>query len=157
MFCLPKTAWHPTCQLLARVEPGDLTRFGMIPEFVGRVPVLATLDELDEGALVSILTEPKNSLLKQYQKLFSLEGVKLRFTEGSLKAIAKKAVQRKTGARGLRAILEDVMLDLMYDIPSQSNVKEVIINEEVITERESPIMLYEKDKTAPPEEHKEAS
>jgi ATP-dependent Clp protease ATP-binding subunit ClpX len=142
--------------VLAQVEPEDLLKFGMIPEFVGRVPVLATLDELDEGALVAILTEPKNSLLKQYQKLFSLEGVKLRFTEGALKAIAKKAVQRKTGARGLRAILEDVMLDLMYDIPSQANVKEVIINEGCITNHESPIMLYEKEQGAPAE-HKEAS
>src|SRR5512135_2323599 len=127
--------------VLAQVQPEDLLKFGMIPEFVGRVPVLATLDELDEEALVAILTEPKNSLLKQYQKLLAMEGVKLRFTEGSLKAIAKKAVNRKTGARGLRAILEDVMLELMYDIPSQANVKEVIINEEVITNRESPIML----------------
>ena len=132
-------------EVLAQVQPEDLLKFGMIPEFIGRVPVLATLDELDEAALVAILTEPKNSLIKQYQKLMSLEGVKLRFTEGSLKAIAKKAVQRKTGARGLRSILEDVMLDLMYDIPSQNNVREVIINEEVILNRESPIMLYEKE------------
>ena len=131
--------------VLAQVQPEDLLKFGMIPEFVGRVPVLATLDELDEPALVAILTEPKNSLMKQYQKLLAMEGVKLRFTEGALKAIAKKAVQRKTGARGLRAILEDVMLDLMYDVPSQTNVKEVIINEEVILSRESPIMLYEKE------------
>jgi ATP-dependent Clp protease ATP-binding subunit ClpX len=132
-------------EVLAQVQPEDLLKFGMIPEFIGRVPVIATLDELDENALVSILTEPKNSLLKQYQKLLALEGVKLRFTEGALKSVAKKAVQRKTGARGLRAILEDVMLDLMYDIPSQTNVKEVVINEEVITNRESPIMLYEKE------------
>jgi len=131
--------------VLVQVQPEDLLRFGMIPEFIGRVPVLATLEELDEGALVKILTEPKNSLIKQYQKLLSLEGVKLRFTEGALKAISKKAVQRKTGARGLRSILEDVMLDLMYDIPSQSNVKEVIINEEAILNHESPIMLYEKE------------
>jgi ATP-dependent Clp protease ATP-binding subunit ClpX len=138
-------------ETLSQVQPEDLLKFGMIPEFIGRVPVLATLEELDEPALVAILTEPKNSLIKQYQKLLALEGVKLRFTEGALKAIAKKAVTRKTGARGLRAILEDVMLDLMYDIPSQSNVKEVIINEEVISSRESPIMLYEK------EQEKEAS
>ncbi|MBI5190953.1 MAG: ATP-dependent Clp protease ATP-binding subunit ClpX [Nitrospirae bacterium] len=131
--------------VLVQVQPEDLLKFGMIPEFIGRVPVIATLEELDENALVNILTEPKNSLIKQYQKLMSLEGVRLRFTEGAVRAIAKKAVQRKTGARGLRAILEDVMLDLMYDVPSQSNVKEVIINEEVITNRESPIMLYEKE------------
>ena len=134
--------------MLAQVQPEDLLKFGMIPEFIGRVPVLATLEELDEPALVQILTEPKNSLIKQYEKLMSLEKVKLRFTEGALKAIAKKAVSRKTGARGLRAILEDVMLDLMYDIPSQNNIKEVIVNEEVIMNRESPIMLYEKQKEA---------
>jgi len=139
--------------VLAQVQPEDLLKFGMIPEFVGRIPVLATLEELDEQALVQILTEPKNSLIKQYQKLLTMEGVKLRFTEGALKAISKKAVQRKTGARGLRAILEDVMLDLMYDVPSQSNVKEVIINEEVILNHESPIMIYEKE----PEKEKEAS
>jgi len=133
---------------LAQVQPEDLLKFGLIPEFIGRVPVLATLEELDEQALVKILTEPKNSLIKQYEKLMSLEKVKLRFTEGALKAIAKKAVTRKTGARGLRAILEDVMLDLMYDIPSQTNIKEVIVNEEVIANRESPIMLYEKQKEA---------
>ena len=132
-------------EILAQVQPEDLLKFGMIPEFIGRIPVIATLEELDEQALVQILTEPKNSLIKQYQKLLAMEGVKLRFTEGALAAIAKKAVERKTGARGLRAILEDVMLDLMYDVPSQSNVREVIINEEVILNRESPIMLYEKE------------
>ena len=117
----------------------------MIPEFIGRVPVLATLVELDEDALVRILTEPKNSLIKQYQKLLMMEGVKLKFTDGAMKAIAKKAVTRKTGARGLRAILEEVMLDLMYDVPSQQNVKEVVINEEVINSREAAIFLYEKE------------
>lgn len=132
-------------EILAQVQPEDLLKFGMIPEFIGRIPVIATLEELDELALVQILTEPKNSLIKQYQKLLAMEGVKLRFTEGALTAIAKKAVERKTGARGLRAILEDVMLDLMYDVPSQSNVREVIINEEVILSHESPIMLYEKE------------
>ncbi len=101
--------------------------------------------ELDEEALVRILTEPKNSLIKQYQKLLMMEGVKLKFTEGAMKAIAKKAVTRKTGARGLRAILEEVMLDLMYDVPSQQNVKEVVINEEVINSREAAIFLYEKE------------
>jgi len=131
--------------ILAKVEPEDLLKFGLIPELIGRIPVVATLEELDEAALIDILTEPKNSLVKQYQKLMALEKVNLKFTDGALKAIAQKAVQRKTGARGLRAILEDVMLDLMYDIPSQTNVREVIINEDVITERASPIMLYEKE------------
>jgi len=132
-------------EIIAKAEPEDLLKYGLIPEFIGRVPVIATLEELDEEALVQILTEPKNSLVRQYEKLLSFEKVALRFTDGALKAIAKKAVERKTGARGLRAILEDVMLDLMYDIPSQTNIKEVIINEDVITDRESPIMLYEKD------------
>ncbi len=132
-------------EVLAAVQPEDLLKFGMIPEFIGRVPVLATLVELDEEALVRILTEPKNSLIKQYQKLLMMEGVKLKFTEGAMKAIAKKAVTRKTGARGLRAILEEVMLDLMYDVPSQQNVKEVVINEEVINSREAAIFLYEKE------------
>ncbi len=131
-------------EILTQVQPEDLLKFGMIPEFIGRVPVIATLVELDEEALVQILTEPKNSLIKQYQKLMTMEGVKLRFTEGAMKAIAKKAVNRKTGARGLRAILEEVMLDLMYDVPSQQNVKEVVINEEVIMSREPAILLYEK-------------
>jgi ATP-dependent Clp protease ATP-binding subunit ClpX len=131
--------------VLAQVQPEDLLKFGMIPEFIGRVPVMATLVELDEEALVRILTEPKNSLIKQYQKLLMMEGVKLKFTEGAMKAIAKKAVVRKTGARGLRSILEEVMLDLMYDVPSQQNVKEVIINEEVINSREPAIFLYEKE------------
>jgi ATP-dependent Clp protease ATP-binding subunit ClpX len=131
--------------VLAQVQPEDLLKFGMIPEFIGRVPVMATLVELDEEALVRILTEPKNSLIKQYQKLLMMEGVKLKFTDGAMKAIAKKAVSRKTGARGLRSILEEVMLDLMYDVPSQQNVKEVIINEEVINSREPAIFLYEKE------------
>jgi ATP-dependent Clp protease ATP-binding subunit ClpX len=132
-------------EVLAQVQPEDLLKFGMIPEFIGRVPVIATLVELDEEALVRILTEPKNSLIKQYQKLLAMENVKLKFTEGAMKAIAKKAVSRKTGARGLRSILEEVMLDLMYDVPSQQNVKEVIINEEVINSREPAIFLYEKE------------
>ncbi len=132
-------------EVLAAVQPEDLLKFGMIPEFIGRVPVLATLVELDEDALVRILTEPKNSLIKQYQKLLMMEGVKLKFTDGAMKAIAKKAVTRKTGARGLRAILEEVMFDLMYDVPSQQNVKEVVINEEVINSREAAIFLYEKE------------
>ncbi|MCL4475226.1 MAG: ATP-dependent Clp protease ATP-binding subunit ClpX [Nitrospirae bacterium] len=130
--------------VLSLVEPGDLIRYGMIPEFVGRLPVVAILDELDEGALIKILTEPKNSLIKQYQKLLSFDNVRLRFTDGALSAIAKRAIQRKSGARGLRAILEEVMLDVMYEIPSQKGIKECLINEDTILKRERPILVYEK-------------
>ncbi len=126
------------------VEPQDLIKYGLIPEFVGRLPVIATLDELDESALIKILTEPKNSLIKQYQKLFSLDSVKLKFTEASFSAIAKKAIKRKSGARGLRAILEDVMLDIMYEIPSKKEIKECLITEEVINKKEKPILMFEK-------------
>ena len=118
--------------MLHEVQAEDLLKFGMIPEFVGRLPVIATLDELDEEALVDILTEPKNALVKQYQKLFEFEDVRLRFSEGALRAIARQALARKSGARGLRSILENVMLDLMYDIPSRDDVEECVINEEVI-------------------------
>lgn len=131
-------------ELLQYVQPEDLLKFGFIPELVGRLPVIATLDELDDAALVRVLTEPKNSLVRQYQKYFEFEKVKLRFTDSSLVAIAREAVKRKTGARGLRSILEEVMLDMMYEIPSQSNIKECIISEEVITGREKPLLLYEK-------------
>jgi ATP-dependent Clp protease ATP-binding subunit ClpX len=116
----------------------------MIPEFVGRLPVIATLHELNEEALIDILRKPKNALVKQYQKLFEFEGVKLHFTEGALVAIAREAVKRKSGARGLRAILENAMLDVMYEIPSQENIREVVISEEVILNKETPIILYEK-------------
>ncbi|MEW6486482.1 MAG: ATP-dependent Clp protease ATP-binding subunit ClpX [Thermodesulfobacteriota bacterium] len=128
--------------VLSQAQPQDLIRFGMIPEFVGRLPIHAALEELDEAALVRILKEPKNALVKQYRKLFDMEGVTLSFTDGSLKAVAREASRRNTGARGLRAILESVMLDLMYDIPSQKNVEEVIVNEDVINTGESPIILY---------------
>ncbi len=131
-------------EVLADVQPEDLLKFGFIPEFVGRLPVIATLDDLDEGALVSILREPKNALIRQYQKLFEFEGVRLRFTDGALVAIAKEALKRRTGARGLRAIMESIMLDIMYEMPSQSNIKECIINEETILNKEKPIVLYEK-------------
>jgi len=131
--------------ILDQVQPEDLLRFGFIPEFVGRLPVVSTLNELREGALVDILTKPKNALVKQYEKLFELENVKLKFTEGALRAIAKDAIKRKTGARGLRSILENVMLDVMYEIPSQSNIKECIISDEVILNKERPIILYEKE------------
>jgi len=131
-------------ELFAEVQPEDLLKFGFIPEFIGRLPVVASLDDLDEAALVSILREPKNALIKQYQKLFEFEKVKLRFTDGALVAIAKEALKRKAGARGLRSILETIMLDIMYELPSQSNIKECIISEETITSKEKPIVLYEK-------------
>lgn len=130
--------------MLGLVEPGDLIKYGLIPEFVGRLPVVAILDDLDEEALVKILTEPKNSLVKQYQKLLSLDNVRLRFTDGALVAIARKALKRKTGARGLRAILEEVMLDVMYEIPSQKSIKECLLNEDTIVNKERPILVYEK-------------
>jgi ATP-dependent Clp protease ATP-binding subunit ClpX len=129
---------------LGLMEPEDLIKYGMIPEFVGRLPVVATLDELDETALIKILTEPKNALIKQYQKLLSFDNVRLRFTDTALRAIAKKATQRKTGARGLRAILEEVMLDVMYEIPSQKGIRECLVNEDTITKKEKPILVYEK-------------
>ena len=131
-------------ELLEEVQPEDLLKFGFIPEFIGRLPVIATLDDLDEPALVSILREPKNALIKQYQKLFEFERVKLRFTDGALVAIAKEALKRKAGARGLRSILESIMLDIMYDLPSQTNIKECIISEDTILRKEKPIVLYEK-------------
>jgi ATP-dependent Clp protease ATP-binding subunit ClpX len=131
-------------ELLSLIQPEDLLKFGLIPEFVGRLPVVATLDELDEKALVEILTSPRNALTKQYMRLFEFEKVKLRFTPGALTAIAREASKRKSGARGLKSILEDIMLDVMYDIPSKDNVKEVVINEEVLTKRQYPVVLYEK-------------
>ncbi len=130
--------------LLREVQTEDLLKFGLIPEFVGRLPMIATLEELDEAALVRILREPKNALTRQYSKLFEMENVHLKFTDGALTAIAREALKRKSGARGLRAIMENVMLDIMYDIPSQPNIKEVLISEEVITSREQPIILYQK-------------
>lgn len=130
--------------LLSKVESEDLMHYGLIPEFLGRLPVVAVLNELDEESLIRILTEPKNALIKQYQKLFELEDVKLNFTDGALTAIAKEATKRKTGARGLRAILENSMLDTMYELPSQSNIKECIINEDVVAEEGKPIIVYEK-------------
>ncbi len=131
--------------LLREVQPEDLLKFGLIPEFIGRLPVIATLTELSLEALVDILKKPKNALVKQYQKLFEFENVKLRFTEGALMAIAREALKRKSGARGLRSIMENIMLDVMYEIPSQPNIKECIISEEVVLNKESPILLYEKE------------
>ncbi len=130
--------------ILRMVEPQDLIKYGLIPEFVGRLPVVATLDELAESALTRILTEPRNAIIKQYQRLFSFDNVKLRFSEGAFSAIAKKAIKRKTGARGLRAILEDSMLDVMYEIPSQIGVKECLITDDVINKKEKPILIYKK-------------
>ncbi|MBW2253637.1 MAG: ATP-dependent Clp protease ATP-binding subunit ClpX [Deltaproteobacteria bacterium] len=132
-------------ELMALVEAEDLMRFGLIPEFVGRVPVVASLEELDEESLVEILVRPKNALIKQYQRLFEMEDVKLKFTEGSLRLIAKEAFARKAGARGLRGILEEIMLDAMYDLPSRSNVKECIISEEVVERKRDPILVYENE------------
>ncbi len=136
--------------LFSHVEPEDLLKYGLIPEFVGRLPVVATLDELDESALVQILTEPKNALVRQYQKLMSFDEVKLKFTEGALQGIARKAYAQKTGARGLRAILESIMLNVMYDIPSQPDVKEVLVTEEVISGKGEPIKVFEHQKGVKP-------
>ena len=130
-------------EILVQVQPEDLIRFGMIPEFVGRLPVVATLHELTEDELMKIMLEPKNALVKQYQKLFGMEDVTLRFTEGSLKAVAHEAMKRNSGARGLRSILENIMLDIMYEIPSQPDIRECVISEEVVTNRETPLLLYE--------------
>ncbi len=129
--------------ILVQVQPEDLNRFGMIPEFVGRLPVVATLYELTEDELVQIMLEPKNALVKQYQKLFGMENVTLRFTEGALQAVALEAMKRNSGARGLRSILEHIMLDIMYEIPSQPDIRECVISEEVVTNRETPLLLYE--------------
>ncbi|WP_434771163.1 ATP-dependent Clp protease ATP-binding subunit ClpX [Pseudomonas entomophila] len=128
---------------LREVEPDDLVKFGLIPEFVGRLPVLATLDELDEAALMQILTEPKNALTKQYAKLFEMESVDLEFRSDALKAVARKALERKTGARGLRSILEGILLDTMYEIPSQKDVSKVVIDESVIDGTSQPLLIYE--------------
>lgn len=133
-------------EILQMVQPADLIRFGLIPEFMGRLPVIATLGELNEAALVRILTEPKNALVKQFQKLFEFENVALRFTDSALKAVAGKSMERKSGARGLRAIMETAMLDIMYEIPSMNEVKECVINEEVILNNEEPILLFEQSK-----------
>jgi len=131
-----------TGELFQKVEPEDLLRFGLIPEFVGRVPVLATLEDLDEGALVQILSEPKNALVKQYQQLFEMESVELSFHEDALSAIAKKAIERKTGARGLRSILETILLDTMFDLPGLEGVQEVVISEEVVVGNARPLYIY---------------
>ena len=130
-------------KIMSIVQPEDLIKFGLIPEFIGRIPIIATLGELSLDALVRILTEPKNALIKQYKKLFELEDVELNFADEALLAVAKDALKRKSGARGLRAILESVMLDIMYDIPSTQGIRECVISEEVITKGDSPLLLYE--------------
>ena len=135
-------------EIFKELEPEDLLKFGLIPEFVGRLPVLATLEDLDEDALVTILTQPKNALVKQYQRLFELEETKLSFTDEALSAIARKAIKRKTGARGLRSILEDILLDSMFDLPGLDDVEEVVVNEEAVTSGAAPLMIYaDKQKT----------
>ncbi len=131
-----------TGEILRDVEPEDLLKFGLIPEFIGRLPVVATLEDLDEDALCEILVKPKNALMKQYQRLFEMEGVKLGFTEDAMRGISKKAIARKTGARGLRSIMEGILLDTMFDLPSLDGVEEVIINREVVEGRAKPLHIY---------------
>ncbi|HQO82271.1 MAG TPA: AAA family ATPase, partial [Deltaproteobacteria bacterium] len=131
-------------EILRNVQPEDLIKFGMIPEFVGRVPIVSTLTELDEEALIAILTEPKNALVKQYQALLKLEGVDLSFSKDALKAIAEEAMKRKSGARGLRSIMENAMLDIMYEIPDMEGVKECIISQDVIMNGKAPMIVYER-------------
>ncbi|MEP4163664.1 ATP-dependent Clp protease ATP-binding subunit ClpX [Maricaulis sp.] len=131
-----------TGDILREVEPDDLLRFGLIPEFVGRLPVIATLEDLDEDALVQILTEPKNALVKQYQRLFEMEGVGLTFTEDALKAVAHKAIARKTGARGLRSIMEGILLETMFDLPGLEGVEEIVVNAEVVEGNAKPLFIY---------------
>ena len=131
-------------ELLEKAQPMDLIQYGLIPEFVGRLPVVAALDDLDRGALIQILTQPKNALTKQYQALFEFENVRLRFLDSALEAIASQALERKVGARGLRMILEDLMLDLMYDLPSQKKVREILVSREMVENQEINIQLLEK-------------
>ncbi len=146
----PVSPQEHALSLLGHIQPEDLLQYGLIPEFIGRLPVVTTLEELDEHALMQILTEPKNALAKQYQKLLSFDKVKLKFTDGALKAIAKKAHAQKTGARGLRAILEEVMLDIMYEVPSQTEIKEVVITEDVILKKGEPFKFFESSKNMKP-------
>ena len=133
-------------EIFKDLEPEDLLKFGLIPEFVGRLPVIATLEDLDEAALIEILTKPKNALVRQYQRLFQLEDAELTFTDEALRAIARRAIKRKTGARGLRSILEDILLDTMFDLPSMSGVEEVVVNEEVVTAAAKPLLVHAETK-----------
>ena len=142
--------------LLAKVQTNDWLKFGMIPEFIGRLPIVCSLSQLDEAALIKILTEPKNAIVKQFKKLFAFESVELKFTDGALRAVVKEALKRKTGARGLRSILETAMLEIMYEMPSQLNLKEVVITEEVIVADADPILVYRSEsETVIKEEKKE--
>ena len=133
-------------EMLLDVQPEDLIKFGLIPEFLGRLPVIATLGELNEESLVRILTEPRNALVKQYRQLFEIEGANLRFTDSALGAIAQEAIKRKSGARGLRAIMEGALLDIMYELPSVDNVKECVVSEDVVLKKEAPILLFDQTK-----------
>jgi len=137
-----------TGEVLRQTEPEDLLKFGLIPEFVGRLPVIATLEDLDIEALVKILREPKNALVKQYQKLFDMEDVKLSFTDEAMVAVSKKAIERKTGARGLRSILENILLDTMFDLPGMDGVDEVMIDDDVVGGRKEPVRVYAKAEDA---------
>lgn len=134
-----------TGELLSKLEPDDLLKYGLIPEFIGRLPLVATLNDLDETALIQILTQPKNALVKQYQSLFKMEDVELDFTQEALKAIAAKALKRKTGARGLRSIMENLLLDTMYNLPAMEGLKKVIVNDKTVEETKEPLFIYEKD------------
>ena len=134
--------------ILEKVQPEDLLKYGLIPEFVGRFSIVATLNELDAAALMKVLSEPKNAVIKQYQKLFDFENVRLKFTESAIRAIAEKAIAHKTGARGLRAVLEEHMLDIMFELPSRNDIEEVVVNEEVINNNEKPLLVYHKQKQA---------
>ncbi|HBR68567.1 MAG TPA: ATP-dependent Clp protease ATP-binding subunit ClpX, partial [Rhodospirillaceae bacterium] len=142
-------------ELFQEVEPEDLLRYGLIPEFVGRLPVIATLENLDEAALISILTEPKNAMVKQYQKLFDMEGAELKFTDEALKAVAKKAIERKTGARGLRSILENLLLDTMFELPDIEDIQEVVVNEDTVQENKKPVYVYADKKKKKPAKDKD--
>ena len=144
-------------ELMKDIEPEDLLKFGLIPEFIGRLPIISNLEDLDEGSLVKILEEPKNSLIKQYSKLFEIEGAKLSFAKDALKAIAQKAIVRKTGARGLRSIIEEVLLETMFDLPSTEGVEEVILNKEVINGKTKPLLIYSKSSKSTEKEEKIAN
>ncbi|HQV22430.1 MAG: ATP-dependent Clp protease ATP-binding subunit ClpX [Moraxellaceae bacterium] len=146
-----------TGEIFKEVEPEDLIKFGLIPELIGRLPVIASLEELTEDALIQILTEPKNALTKQYQKLFDMEGVGLEFREEALVATAKKAMERKTGARGLRSIMENALLETMYDLPSVEGISKVVIEEKTITDDQKPLLVYKNDEVAVPQEERKAS
>ena len=141
---------RPLSELLDKIQPQDLVKFGLIPEFVGRIPILTHVDDLSEENLVRILVEPRNALVKQYQKLLELDGVRLSFTPNALKAIAHEAVERKTGARGLRNVMEQIMLDIMYRIPSLPGVKECLVNQAVVKDHAEPVLLYEDNKDPQP-------